>query len=136
MTRTITLCIVLLAGLLGAASNSFASDQVSRYRKQLLLKGEWYFERNCAFCHGPEGRGLIGPNLTDLHFIYGNDRNTMEKIIAEGLPDKGMPVWSSILPADQLASIKEYVWSLRGRMLEGKAPEGTPVVAPDKVDGE
>jgi cytochrome c oxidase cbb3-type subunit 3 len=119
------LALALFTFVCATASPAYAVDKpLSAYKKQQILKGEWYFERHCTFCHGKDGRGLVGPNLTDAYFIYGSDRATMEKIITEGLPDKGMPTWSTLLPDDQMAAIKEYVWSLRGKNLPGKAPEG------------
>ena len=99
--------------------------------KMLLAKGQWYFEKKCAFCHKAKGQGDVGPNLTDNYYIYGNTKPVIDVIVRKGLPDKGMPVWEKLVPKDQLDAIVEYVYSIRGTNLKGKAPQGT-LIEPKK----
>ncbi len=55
-----------------------------------LAEGKTLFETNCIACHGPNGEGNIGPNLTDRHWIYGYEIGKVFKTIKNGT-SKGMP---------------------------------------------
>ncbi|MCM8529415.1 MAG: cytochrome c [Lentisphaeraceae bacterium] len=92
--------------------------------KMILAKGQWYFEKKCAFCHKEKGQGDVGPNLTDDYYIYGNTKEAIDYVVRKGLPNKGMPVWEKLVPKDQLDAIVEYVYSIRGTNLKGKEPQG------------
>lgn len=94
------------------------------YQHMLLMKGAWLFERNCAFCHERDGRGAVGPNLTDWYFPHGPSKESLRAVIDDGAPEKGMPVWKTVLKATDRRLIEHYVWSLRGTERKGKAPEG------------
>lgn len=99
------------------------------------MKGAWLFERNCAFCHERDGRGAVGPNLTDWHFIHGPTRDNLRNVIENGVVEKGMPVWKTILKPADMRLIEHYVWSLRGTEVKGKAPEGE-LFQPDSEGAE
>ena len=99
--------------------------------KMILAKGQWYFEKKCAFCHKAKGQGDVGPNLTDNYFIYGNTKPIIDVIVRKGLPQKGMPVWEKLVPKDQLDAIVEYVYSIQGSNLKGKEPQGV-LIKPKK----
>jgi cytochrome c oxidase cbb3-type subunit III len=103
---------------------TFALSTYGNDQQLQLAKGEWYFQKHCTFCHERKGQGGVGPNLTDNHFIYGPLKQSMEVIVRNGIPSKGMPEWQKILPADQIDAIIEYVWSIRKTNVKGKAPEG------------
>ena len=103
------------------------SLSLSAKDRVLLAKGQWYFEKRCAFCHERQGQGSIGPNLTDDYFIYGADKKIIDAIVKKGIPSKGMPNWEKILPKDQVEAIVEYVFSIRGNNLKGKKPEGIKI---------
>lgn len=85
------------------------------------------FAASCAPCHAEKGQGLIGPNLTDDHWIHGAG-SLMEiyDVVAKGVPDKGMPPWERQLAPEDLKKIVAFVGSLRGTNVPGKAPEGNP----------
>ena len=112
--------IILVTFLI--ASSAFASDS------QTLAKGKWYFKKHCAYCHGKEGQGELAPNLTDEFFIYGAQKQVLNAIIRNGSESKGMPAWKEIIKKeDQLASIIEFVYSIRGKNLKGKEAQGHKV---------
>lgn len=101
----------LLASLL---TNSAAVD-----------KGKETFIGKCAVCHGQKGEGLIGPNLTDAHFIHGSGKMMdLYDVTSNGVDAKGMPAWSKQLGPDELRSVVAFVGTLRHTNLPGKAPEG------------
>lgn len=106
----------LLAGLLGTP------DAVSA--------GAAVFEKNCVTCHSEKGQGLIGPNLTDDHWIHGEGKlMDIYKTVNEGVVEKGMIAWGNTLPPAELRQVVAYVGSIRGTNVPGKAPEGKKVGA-------
>ena len=49
-----------------------------------LAKGKEIFTNACAACHKADGGGLVGPNLTDKHWINGGGIKNVFKLISEG----------------------------------------------------
>lgn len=94
--------------------------------KALLAPGGKVFSGRCSACHGAKGEGLIGPNLTDDHWINGDGKPlAIYKVIDKGVNDKGMPAWGSMLKPDELKQVTAYVISLRGsKPANAKAPQG------------
>jgi len=90
--------------------------------------GQAVFQARCASCHGAHAEGLIGPNLTDNYWIHGTGKRTeILQVIREGVLDKGMPNWNDILSPDEQIQVAAFVYSLRGKNLPGKPPQGTKV---------
>lgn len=90
-----------------------------------VTKGKAVYTSKCASCHGAQGQGSIGPNLTDDHWIHGGKAPEIAKTVAEGVAAKGMPPWGSVISADELVQVVAYVKSLRGtNPPNAKAPEG------------
>lgn len=92
-----------------------------------MNRGHGVFVKNCVSCHLDDGRGQIGPNLTDMFQIHGATRMDMYRTVYDGVPDKGMLTWNGVLSPEDLASVAAYVTTLRGKNVAGKAPEGHPV---------
>lgn len=93
-----------------------------------VAKGKAVFASKCASCHGAQGQGSIGPNLTDDHWIHGGKISEVAATIATGVAAKGMPPWAGVLSSDELTTVSAYVKSLRGtNPPAAKAPEGTLV---------
>lgn len=91
-----------------------------------LSKGKKLFKQNCAACHMVDGRGSIGPNLTDEYWILGGGIKNIYNTISNGGRDgKGMIAWKSSLSAEKIQQVANYVWSLQGTNPEkAKAAEG------------
>jgi cytochrome c oxidase cbb3-type subunit 3 len=70
----------------------------------------------CFTCHGNEGQGLVGPNLTDDYWMHGYGVNTIMKNIKKGFPEKGMlPYGSNVRLVDtELNQLASYIISIRG----------------------
>lgn len=98
---------------------AFAKDGV-------LEVGAAQFTSKCASCHGPELGGLIGPNLTDNHWMHGKGtRLDILKVIREGVPEKGMPPWGPVMKKDELYAVTAFILSKKGTNPAGaKPPQG------------
>ena len=95
----------------------------------LKTKGLSVFQGKCLSCHGEEGKGLIGPNLTDKFWIHGDGKApSIAKVIYDGVADKGMPPWGSMLKEDEMYAVTAYVYTLKNKHIPGgKAPQGNLV---------
>jgi len=90
-----------------------------------VAAGKTVFTTNCAACHLADGGGFIGPNLTDPYWIHGGTPLDVFRTIARGVPEKGMPTWSAVLPAEQVIAVSAYVHTLQGtRPAKPKEPQG------------
>jgi cytochrome c oxidase cbb3-type subunit 3 len=79
----------------------------------------------CAACHGPDGGGVIGPNLTDNAWIHGGTPAAIYATVYDGVLAKGMPAWSQSLKPDAVSAVVAYVISLQGTTPAApKPPEG------------
>lgn len=89
--------------------------------------GGTVFTGKCAACHGDKGQGLIGPNLTDDHWLHGTGKlSEIAAVIRDGVPDKGMPPWGPILTPDELKDVTVFIRSIHGTNPPGaKEPQGT-----------
>ena len=88
-------------------------------------KGAALYQVNCIACHGTDGGGIIGPNLTDDYWIHGGLPINIHTTITEGVLAKGMPPWGKMLKPEQVLSLTAYVISLHDtHPAKPKAPEG------------
>jgi len=91
-----------------------------------LSAGKSVFIANCVACHGANGEGLIGPNMTDQYWIHGGNVNDLIRTINIGVPAKGMIPWDKTLSAEQIHQVASYILTLQGtNPPNAKAPEGT-----------
>ena len=79
-----------------------------------LASGKALFDKECVACHGKEGQGVIGPNLTDEYWIHGGEVNSIFRTIKVGVPDKGMVAWKSRFSGKQMLELASYILSLQG----------------------
>lgn len=90
-----------------------------------LDKAKNLYTANCAACHGALGEGGIGPNLTDDYWIHGPGINNIARIIALGVPEKGMIPWKNTFKSTDIVSLASYVITLHGtNPPNAKAPQG------------
>ena len=97
--------------------------------EKMMTLAQGHFATKCAACHGQKGEGLIGPNLTDKFWIYSKGKmDGILKAIKEGFPEKGMPAWDALVPAEEQPYLAAYVIRLQGtKPPNPKAPQGQPV---------
>ncbi|WP_445719377.1 cbb3-type cytochrome c oxidase N-terminal domain-containing protein [Flavobacterium sp.] len=91
-----------------------------------LAKGKEIFTNACAACHKADGGGLVGPNLTDDHWINGGGIKNIFKLISEGSKNNpSMVAWKSNLSSSDIQNIASYILTLKGSNPAGaKAAEG------------
>ena len=97
---------------------SQADDKVSAGRE--------IFVKHCVACHLDDGRGSVGPNLTDGFWVHGCEPMQMLKIINDGVAAKGMPAWQNQLGPTRVHAVLSYVLTIKDNDVAGKAAEGEP----------
>lgn len=90
-----------------------------------ISEGAKIFKEKCVACHGQNGEGGIGPNLTDEYWLHGGAIASVYKTIKLGYPDKGMQAWESMLSPVQIKDVASYIKSIKGtNPANAKAPQG------------
>ncbi|WP_224963422.1 c-type cytochrome [Geomonas subterranea] len=77
----------------------------------LIAAGKKEFAARCASCHGADGKGGIGPDLTAKQFKYGRTAPEVTASISDGRPG-GMPGFKNELSGDKIQGLVQYVLSL------------------------
>jgi len=75
--------------------------------------GAAIFAERCFTCHGVDGKGGIGPDLTDETWVHGGTLEDVQNTVSFGVLEKGMLAWEPILGAQGVADVSAYVLSLR-----------------------
>jgi cytochrome c oxidase cbb3-type subunit 3 len=90
-----------------------------------IAAGQKMFVSSCAPCHGPQGQGVVGPNLTDDYWLHGGKINEVFKTIKYGVADKGMKSWQEDFSPKQLAQLASFIKSIHGsNPPNAKEPQG------------
>ena len=103
-----------------------------------LAVGEAVFKTNCVSCHGADGSGEVGPNLTDDHWKHVNQIEDIVKVIEEGAANGAMPAWKNRLShQNQVVLTAAYVAAMRKSPIAGKkGPEGRVIPGWDEPPKE
>jgi cytochrome c oxidase cbb3-type subunit 3 len=118
-----------------------AAAQIEEYRKKAgdmvdektvtmadatgIEEGNKIFHSNCFACHGANGEGGVGPNLTDNYWLHGGTINDIFKVIKFGVPEKGMQAWEKTYSPTQIKNLASYIKTLVGtNPPNAKAPQG------------
>lgn len=79
-----------------------------------IKAGQQVFAENCVACHGEDGKGkqdVGAPNLTDEHWIYGGDTQSIYTSVYSGRQGH-MPNWGNRLSPLDIKILALYVSSL------------------------
>ncbi len=79
-----------------------------------IKAGQQVFAENCVACHGEDGKGkqdVGAPNLTDEHWIYGGDTQSIYTSVYSGRQGH-MPNWGNRLSPLDIKILAIYVSSL------------------------
>jgi mono/diheme cytochrome c family protein len=93
-------------------------------------RGQSVFTTYCAACHGPEGAGLVGPNLTDTVFLHGGTKADIVRVLMNGVGDKGMPAWGAVLPPADVEAVADFTVAMIGKNLKSPFAPGELSVTP------
>lgn len=98
-------------------------------KPETLARAQQVFEDNCLACHAENGRGDIGPNLTDNYWLLTKGTpETNYKIVYYGSEENGMPAWGEVLSTDEIYLALVYVKSIHNTFHpEGKEPQGEKI---------
>jgi cytochrome c oxidase cbb3-type subunit 3 len=95
-----------------------------------LQVAEGAFRTNCVSCHGAEGQGQEGPNMTDDHYKNIKKLEDLPVVIAGGAANGAMPAWKGRLTENEIVLLASYVASLRGKNLPSTRPAEGDVIPP------
>ena len=111
-----------------AQAANLVDENTVEFNEALAASGKAIFTANCAACHGANGEGGIGPNLTDRYWLHGGEIKDIFKIVKYGVPDKGMVPWEQTLTPAQIAEVSSYIITLRDtNPANAKAAQGEEV---------
>lgn len=79
-----------------------------------VILGQAIYKASCTPCHGYQGEGSIGPNLTDDYWLHGGKDNNIVNTLVNGVPDKGMMSWKYIFTPNEIGQIVAYLKSIKG----------------------
>ncbi|KAA3614599.1 MAG: cytochrome-c oxidase, cbb3-type subunit I [Calditrichaeota bacterium] len=103
-----------------------ATDVSALTDEKSLESGKDIWVKNCVVCHGDQGQGGIGPNMTDNYWINGDGSIApIVHVVREGVPAKGMIPWKTTLNEQQMLEVGSFILTLKGTNPPNpKAPEG------------
>ncbi|MDR3608591.1 MAG: cbb3-type cytochrome c oxidase N-terminal domain-containing protein [Oligoflexia bacterium] len=106
---------IILANEASKSATVSEADLLALVKEPAQIKaGKEVFQNRCAVCHGAQGQGLIGPNLTDEYWLHGGKLAQIAQTVTNGIPEKGMPPWGPLLTPQQIHSVVAYIRSIRG----------------------
>ena len=65
---------------------------------------EEYYEEYCASCHGQRMKAFV-----DRRWKYGSTLAELEKSIAKGIVDEGMPAYESTMKPEEITKLAQYI---------------------------
>ncbi len=88
-----------------------------------LDQGRALFRSNCAFCHGLDGRGGRGPDLTG-RLVHGDTLPAIKNVIRRGIPGTNMPAFG--FDEEESGAIAMYVRNLSHGSAKPEVATGDP----------
>lgn len=124
--EAITARMAVKPALVADAGASADAQIVFPAGPETLEVGAKNYAGKCAACHGAKGEGLVGPNLTDAYWIHGKGTEAdIYKVVVEGVPEKGMISWKTLMNDEEIKATVVYIKSLQGTSPSNpKAPQG------------
>jgi cytochrome c oxidase cbb3-type subunit 3 len=89
------------------SARAHKEDDAARY----LAEGKKIYGERCAVCHGADGKGGIGPDLTKKDLKYGKGDKELAESIEKGRAG-GMPAFGGQISHEQVEGLVAFVKSL------------------------
>lgn len=90
-----------------------------------INEGKDLYVANCAACHGRNGEGTVGPNLTDPYWLHGGSLKDIYRSIRYGWVEKGMKAWKDDLSQMQILQIASFIKTIQNtNPPNAKEPQG------------
>jgi cytochrome c oxidase cbb3-type subunit III len=86
-------------------------------------QGRALYIANCSLCHGATGTGGRGPNLTTPNSVHGRDKDSIRRVVTQGIPGSQMPVFGEFAE-EELASLVEFVQGLSAKTTAAEVAPG------------
>ena len=93
-----------------AAAPTPAPAVVQAPAEVVAADGQTLFKKHCAGCHGANGKGAFGPDLSG-EYKYGKTTMAVQESIAFGRP-KNMPGFEQKLSQEEIDALTEFILSL------------------------
>ncbi len=126
----------------GDKRKAIAESSLASLQNNLALMdtAERIFTRNCAACHGPDGRGQASlfPNLKDIDWQWGGSAEQIEQTIRLGR-SANMISWQAVLGDENVVQVTDYVLALgtgEAEQLPGKVQYMQFCIGCHGVDGK
>lgn len=119
----------LMFAQMGDLGEDAASLVQAMEQPSLVSIGRSVFRSHCTSCHGPEGGGLVGPNLTDDTYKNVRELTDIVRVVRHGAAAGAMPAWNARLDPNEIILVSVYAAALRGTSPTGsaKGPEGNEI---------
>lgn len=95
--------------------------------------GAVLYDKNCAVCHGPEGKGRVGANLSKDWSAIRPDLS-IKSTISNGIPGSVMPAWSQAnggpLAENEINDLVAFLLALSETGSQAAPENPTPTPAP------
>lgn len=114
----------------------------AEYSADNIAEGEQIFKTNCVSCHGDGGKGGIGPNLTDDHWINHTEKTLFKEVfhmVENGSPNNpAMQAWgkNGLLTGFDIEKVAAYVYHINQEQAPITPAQGGATPQGDKVDWE
>lgn len=83
-----------------------------RDNAEAVAAGQKTFQQFCVACHGPEGKGLIGPNLMDAEWLHGDTDAEIYQVVMEGVGVDKTKTGKGPMPAHKQSVGSEKVYQV------------------------
>ena len=99
------------AAIKAAAPAPSAEDHKDADLAKSLAEGKKMYAERCAVCHGADGKGGIGPDLTKKDLKYGKTDQNLTESIEKGRSG-GMPGFAGQISGEQVKGLVAFIQSL------------------------
>ncbi len=117
-------------------TTTFEPDEATLLTLMETEGGKWQayakskYAGKCASCHGAQGQGMVGPNLTDDHWKNVKAVADIYHVITDGAAAGSMPAQKNTMGKNERVIVAAYIASLRGTNPAGGLAADGDEIAP------